>query len=96
MRKRAVKIMTGKPPEPVDLSGNPWTLDRQLGSWHGNDLGPLHVDDYYSTFPFVWGSWRRDQDLSLMHELSLWNLFLMVGCLIQPCCRGEELGPAST
>lgn len=37
------------------------------------------------------GSLEKDQDLSLLHELILWNLFPMVGCLGQPSCRGKIL-----
>lgn len=37
------------------------------------------------------GSLEKEEDLSPLHELVLWNLFPMVGCLVQPLCRGEIL-----
>lgn len=38
--------MMGEPTETADLNhGSSWTLDRQLGSLHGTDLGLLHMCD---------------------------------------------------
>lgn len=37
------------------------------------------------------GSLEKEEDLSPLHELVLWNLFPMVGCLVKPLCRGEIL-----
>ena len=41
------------------------------------------------------GHWQWDQDLTLMHDLTLWSLFSMERYLVQPRHGERGVGPAS-
>lgn len=72
--------------ELTQACGSSQTLDQELGSPHGTDLGPLHVGDtcvawsiYEAPSSGIW---------------TFWSPLPIVGCLARPWCSGEELSPA--
>lgn len=55
-----------------------------MGKLQKTELRPLHIDDNGMALGSIWGDRLWDQDLTLMHELTLWSPLFIERYFTQP------------